>query len=420
MQRLTPAIAPPDRRDLGRRLIVASAAIGALGPFGMHVLLPALPSIAAAFSVRAAASQLLVSLALVAIALGNLVVAPLSDRYGRRPVIMAGLWLFLAGSAAAALAPSLPVVVAARIVQAFGAGAAMAVARAAIMDFFGPDRAASALATTATAVLVVPMVAPTLGGLAVEAWQWRAPFALAVIAGLAALWFTWAQTTETHAASRSAGPSPRTLSSYRRLLGNPGYVAYVAFGGCMMGTVTVFITSAPYVGIEVLGISPSGYGLLFILPAAASFAGFFFTSRMATRLGGMRMMRMGAGLSLAGAAALLVAMLAGATHPLALFVPGMMICAANALSAPNSTTGAIAAARDVAGAASGLLGFFQLLVGAAATQIVATLAAGSGLPLAVAVVLLNLVALTLLVHIGRRGAIEAVARAGGARTDEAL
>jgi DHA1 family bicyclomycin/chloramphenicol resistance-like MFS transporter len=412
MRRLTPAIAPPDRRDLGRRLIVASAAIGALGPFGMHVLLPALLSIAAAFSVRASASQLLVSLALVAIALGNLVVAPLSDRYGRRPVIMAGLWLFLAGSAAAALAPTLPMVVAARIVQAFGAGAAMAVARAAIMDFFGPDRAASALATTATAVLVVPMVAPTLGGLAVEAWHWRAPFALAVAVGLAALWFTWARTAETHPATRSAGPSPRTLASYRRLLGNRGYLAYVGFGSCMMGTVTVFITSAPYVGIEVFGVSPSNYGLLFILPAAASFAGFFFTSRMATRLGGMRMMRMGAGLSLTGAVALLAAMLAGASHPLALFVPGMMICAANALSAPNSTTGAIASARDVAGAASGLLGFFQLLAGAVATQVVAMLAAGSGLPLAAAVMTLNLLALALLVHIGRRGTLEAVAGPG--------
>lgn len=417
---LTPAIAPPDRRDLGRRLIVASAAIGALGPFGMHVLLPALPAIATAFSVRASASQLLVSLALVAIALGNLVVAPLSDRYGRRPVIMAGLWLFLAGSIAAALAPALPMLVAARIVQAFGAGAAMAVARAAIMDFFGPDRAAGALATTATAVLVVPMVAPTLGGLAVETWHWRAPFALAVIVGLAALWFTWARTAETHAAARSAGPSPRTLSSYRRLLGNPGYVAYVGFGGCMMGTVTVFVTSAPYVGIEVLGVSPSNYGLFFILPAAASFAGFFFTARMASRLGGMRMMRMGAGLSLAGATALLAATLAGATHPLALFVPGMMICAANALSAPNSTTGAIASARDVAGAASGLLGFFQLLVGAVATQVVATLAAGSGLPLALAVMTLNLAGLALLVHIGRRGAIEAVARPGDTDAETGL
>lgn len=413
MRPLIPSTPQSIGTDAGRRLIVASAAIGALGPFGMHLLLPALPAIAASFAARASAVQLLVSLALVAIALGNLAVAPLSDRFGRRPVIFAGLWLFLAGSVAAAFAPSLPLLVAARIVQAFGAGAAMAVARAAIMDAFGPDRAAGALAATATAVLVVPMIAPTLGGVLVEALDWRAPFALAIAVGAVVLWFTWARTAETHAAAPAAGPSPRTLASYRRLLGNPGYLAYVGFGSCMMGTVTVFVTSAPYVAIEVLGVSPTAYGLLFILPAGASFAGFFFTARMARRLGGMRMMRMGAGLSFAGAAAMLAAMLAGASHPLALFVPGMMICCANALSAPNSTSGAIASARDVAGAASGMLGFFQLIVGAAATQLVAV-AAGSGLPLATAVAALNLVALGLLLRISRRGTVETVTRPGEA------
>jgi hypothetical protein len=132
----------------------------------------------------------------------------------------------------------------------------------------------------------------------------------------------------------------------------------------MMGSVTVFITSAPYVAIEVLGVSPSAYGLLFFLPAFASFCGFFFTARMVHRLGGLRMMRMGAGLSFLGAALLLGLTLAGAAHPLALFLPGMLVCAANALSAPNSTTGAITAAPAIAGAASGLLGFFQLVVGA--------------------------------------------------------
>lgn len=416
MDGLTPASPIPDRRDLGRRLIVASAAIGALGPFGMHVLLPALPSIAASLAVRASAAQLLVSLALVAIALGNLVIAPLSDRFGRRPVIMAGLWLFVAGSVAAAFAPSLPLLVAARVLQAFGAGAAMAVARAAIMDFFGPDRTAGALATTATAVLVVPMFAPTLGGFAVEGLGWRAPFALAVALGALVLWFTWARTAETHAASPAAGPSPRTLASYRRLLGNGGYLAYVGFGGCMMGAVTAFITSAPYVAIEVLGVSPSAYGLLFALPAGAAFAGFFFTSRMALRLGGMRMMRMGVALSFAGGACLLAATLAGAAHPLSLFLPGMLICAGNALAAPNSTSGAIASARDVAGAASGMLGFFQLLVGAAATQLIAVVAAGSGLPLAATVAALNLGAVALVVHIGRRGALQGVARPGDADT----
>ena len=394
----------------GKRLIVASAAIGSLGPFGMHLLLPSLPAIADEFSIGTSATQLLISLSLVAIALGNLMVAPLSDRFGRRPVILAGLGLFIAGSLAGLFAPAIAPLIAARVVQAFGAGAAMAVARAAITDFFGTERSASAMATTATAVLLVPMFAPTLGGFTVEWAGWRAVFVLATLVGTAVLYFTLARTGETHARDPAAGPSPRTLSSYRRLLGSPDYLSYVLFGSCMMGTVTVFITSAPYVAIQVLGVKPSTYGLLFFLPAFASFAGFFFTARMARRLGGIRMMRMGATLAFAGAACMTVLAVMGISHPLALFVPGMLVCGANALSAPNSTTGAITSAPDMAGAASGLLGFIQLLVGAAMTQLVAVLANGTALPLVGAIAGLNLCALGLLAHITRRGALETVRR----------
>ena len=409
MAGLTASPTNASQHELGRRLIVAAAAIGALGPFGMHVLLPALPAIATEFSVRASTTQLLISLSLVAIAFGNLSVAPLSDRFGRRPVIVAGLVMFLVGSVAGLIAPTVALLIASRIVQAFGAGAAMAVARAAITDFFGVDRAASAMATTATAVLVVPMFAPTLGGFTVEWLGWRAAFALAMLMGSAVLYFTLARTSETHAGDRAAGPTPRTFSSYHRLLLMPDYLAYVFFGSCMMGTVTVFITSAPYVAIQVLGVTPSGYGMLFFLPAFASFVGFFFTARMVHRLGGIRMMRMGAGLAFVGSVALVALALAGVQHPLALFLPGMLICGANALSAPNSTTGAITAAPEIAGAASGLLGFFQLLVGAGATQLVAALANETAYPLVGTIAALNLCALGLLAHIIRRRQILTVA-----------
>jgi DHA1 family bicyclomycin/chloramphenicol resistance-like MFS transporter len=288
----------------------------------------------------------------------------------------------------------------------------MAVARATITDFFGVERSAGAMATTATAVLVVPMFAPILGGFTAEWLGWRAAFGLGLGLGAGVLWFTLARTRETHPAGVAAGPSPRTLSSYARLLRSPGYLAYVFFGACMMATVTVFITSAPYVAIQVLGVKPSTYGLLFFLPAFASFVGFFYTARMASRLGGLRMMRMGAGLSLVGAILMVLLLVAGVNHPLALFVPGMLVCGANALSQPNSTTGAITSAQDVAGAASGLLGFIQLLLGALMTQGVAMLANHTAWPLVGSIALLNLLALGLLLRITRRHAIETVARNG--------
>lgn len=388
-----------DRRQAGRRLIAGSAAVGAIGPFGMHVLLPALPAIAVDFTASASTVQLLVSLSLVAIAFGNLMVAPLSDRFGRRAVIVAGLGLFLVGSLAGLLAPSIDMLIAARIVQAFGGGAAMAVARAAITDFFGVGRSANALATMATAVLVVPMFAPILGGFMVESAGWRAAFALALALGAAVLYLVLTRMQETHVATRSAGPSLQTFISYRRLLGSSKYLGFVAFGSCMMGAVTVFITSAPYVAIDVLGVTPSRYGLLFFLPAFAAFAGFFYTARMAHRLGGRRMMRIGATLSVAGAAALIGGALLGIAHPFALFLPGMLVCGGNALAAPNSTTDAIMSAPDMAGAASGMLGFIQLLVCAIATQLVAEFANQTAYPLITAIAALSFGALALLPYL---------------------
>jgi DHA1 family bicyclomycin/chloramphenicol resistance-like MFS transporter len=392
------------RRDSARRLIIGSAIIGSIGTFGLHVLLPALPAIATAMGVHAAAAQLLISLSLVAIAFGNLVIAPMSDRYGRRPVVLAGLGLFVTGSLAGILAPSLGILVVARVVQAFGGGAAMAVMRATIMDFFGPERAAGAIAATATAILVAPMLAPTLGGLAIEWLDWRAVFGLSALLGSAVLVFAARNLSETRPADPAAGPALRTFSSYRQLFRSRGYLIYVAFGSSLMSMIYTFVTGAPYVAIDVLGVSPSSFGLLLFFPAAASFAGFLLAARIANRIGGLRLMRTGALLAFAGAATMCGLALAGVWHPLALFLPGMLIGFANALATPSSTTGAITRHPAIAGAASGLLGFLHLVVAAAAAQLVALFAGHGPVPLAATLLGLCVVPLFALRALGRMAA----------------
>ena len=133
-------------------------------------------------------------------------VAPLSDRYGRRPIVLLALGLFVLGSAAGIVAESLDMLVVARVVQAFGGGAAMSVMRATILDHFGPARAASALAATATAILVAPMLAPTIGGFVLEWLDWRAVFALSGILGFAVFLFASRNLRDARRADRSAGP----------------------------------------------------------------------------------------------------------------------------------------------------------------------------------------------------------------------
>jgi len=390
-----------EKRDSGRRLIIGAAIIGSIGTFGLHVLLPALPAIATAMGTNPAAAQLLISLSLVAIAFGNLVIAPLSDRYGRRPVVLAGLGLFVAGSLAGILAPSLESLVIARIVQAFGGGAAMAVMRATIMDFFGPARAASAIAATATAILLAPMFAPTLGGLVIEWYGWRAVFALSGLLGGVVMLFAARKLVETKPPDPAAGASPRTLSSYRQLFSSRIYLSYVAFGSSLMSMIYTFVTGTPYVVVDVLGISPARLGLLLFFPAVASFAGFLVAARVVNRVGGRRLMQTGALLAFTGASSMAVLSLAGVWHPLALFIPGMLIGFANALATPSSTTAAITRHPAIAGAASGLMGFVHLVVAAGATQLVAFFANHSPVPLAATLMGLCLVSLLALRAIAR-------------------
>ncbi len=392
------------KRDSSRRLIVGSAIIGSIGTFGLHVLLPALPAIADAMHVPAAAAQLLISLSILAIALGNLAIAPLSDRFGRRPVVLASLGTFVAASLAAIVAPTLELLVLARVVQAFGGGAAMSVMRATILDHFGPARAASALAATATAILVAPMLAPTLGGIAIEWLDWRAVFALSGLLGSVVLLFATRNLRETRPADPSAGPSLRFWENYRRLLGSRAYVSYLVFGSCMVSMIYTFVTGAPYVAIDVLGVSPASFGLMLFFPALASFAGFMVAARITQRVGSLRMMRSGAIIAFIGAVSMAAFALAGIWHPLTIFVPGMLLGFANAIAAPSSTIGAISRNPAIAGAASGLMGFLQLLTAAVATQIVAAFTGHSPVPLAVVVLVLCLVALLALRPIGRLAA----------------
>ena len=388
-------------RDASRRLIAGSAIIGSIGTFSLHVLLPALPAIADAMRVPHSAAQLLISLSIVSIALGNLAVAPLSDRYGRRPIVLLSLGLFGLGSAGGIVATSHELLVLARVLQAFGGGAAMSVMRATILDHFGPRHAPGALAATATAILVAPMIAPTLGGLLLEWLDWRAVFALSGVLGFAVFLFASRNLRETRPPDPAAGPALGYWPRYRKLLSSREYVAFLVFGSCMVSMIYTFVTGAPYVAIDVLGVSPARFGLLLFFPALASFTGFMIAARMTTRIGGQRMIRTGASLAFAGTLAMALLAVAGVRHPLAIILPGMLLGFANAIAAPSSTIGAISREPAIAGTASGLLGFLQLVTAAACTQLVAAFTAHSPVPLTIVLLGLCLVALVALRPISR-------------------
>jgi MFS transporter, DHA1 family, multidrug resistance protein len=378
-------------------VIVGGASIGALGSFATHSILPALSSIRADLQSQVGTTQLIVSVALLALGTGQLIVGPLSDRYGRRPVILTGLALYFFASIAAGFAPRISWLICARALQAFGCGGAIAVSRATIMDYFGRERAAVGIAYTATAVLLVPMFAPTLGGYLAEFLGWRWIFAICAMLGAAVFVFTWIRIAETHPhgekSASGSRPARNYLYNYRILLGSPQYMAFVAFGSLLMAAMYTVITGAPYVVIDVMQLAPSTYGKMFLIPALGSFSGFFLAAKVSRRLGATRMIGIGVGLGLATALSMAALMLMHFWHPVAIFIPAMVLGFSNALSTPSSVSGAIGTHPEIAGAASGLMGFAQLLMSAAGTQLVANLADHTPIPFALTVLGLVLAAL---------------------------
>jgi DHA1 family bicyclomycin/chloramphenicol resistance-like MFS transporter len=272
------------------------AGLTALAPFSLQIFLPALPMIQADFAVSPAVAQLALSLSLLANACATLTYGPLSDRFGRRPVLLAGLGAFVAGSALCALAPTIGTLIAARVLQAVGAAAGMVLARAIVRDTHDRERSASVIAYLTTAMVVAPMLAPTIGALLIDLVSWRATFVLVTLVGVAVTWRTGTRLMETRAGSRGGGWSGiwRGAGS---LLRNPAFAAYALQSTFAIAVFFSFIAGAPYFMIDMLGRSATEYGLYFILVSGGFMAGNLLAARITLRVGIDRMILAGTALA---------------------------------------------------------------------------------------------------------------------------
>ncbi|MDZ7827865.1 MAG: multidrug effflux MFS transporter [Gammaproteobacteria bacterium] len=300
-----PGVAGPVSRLAPRGLIGMLAAVTATGPLAMQIFLPALPAVQAEFGVSAGIVQLTLSLSMVAIALSTLAYGPLSDRHGRRPVLLAGLVLFLAGTGVCALAPDVVTLIVGRIIQAAGGAAGMVLARAVVRDVYGQDRAAGVIAQLTMVMVVAPMVAPAIGGLLTDLFVWRAVFAFAALAGILIAFWVALSLPESHVErGRVEGPADM-LRGFALLLGSVrfcGYVGHTAFSSVIFFS---FISGAPYLMVNTLGRPATEYGLWFVLVSAGFMAGNFLAIRLSGRFPQIGLMLAG---SLAGVLGILVAM----------------------------------------------------------------------------------------------------------------
>jgi DHA1 family bicyclomycin/chloramphenicol resistance-like MFS transporter len=368
-----------------------------MGPLGMHIVLPSMPGLQAAFATDYATVQLTLTLYFAAFATAQLVYGPLSDRFGRRPVILVGLGLFLAGNLACMLAPSIEALIAGRVLQAIGACAGMSLGRAIVRDVYSRERAASMMAYVTTAIVVAPMIGPTLGGIIDVTLGWRYVFGFVLLLGAAIFLASVLALEETHTQRGTVTSVRGMLGSYGVLLARREFLGYALPTACIVSAFFGFIGSAPYVVVTLMGRPPHEYGFYFIFIAGAFMLGNLVAGRITPRVGSDRMIFIGCVLTIVGAAIQAAIVLGGWLTPISFFAPMVLINFGNGFAMPNGNIGAVSVDPARAGAAAGLTGFMQMGLGAVVSHLVGMAMSDSALPVVVAYLTLSTAGL--LVHV---------------------
>jgi len=348
------------------------AAVTALGFCALHMGVPALPLLVTAFNDSPARVQLVLTLYLAGIAGGQLVYGPLSDRFGRRPVLIAGLVVFLVGTLLCGLAWSLAALIFGRVLEAVGACAGIVLGRAIIRDVYEREAATRGLAIVMMAMSLAPAISPAIGAYLAEWIDWRAIFAVLGILGGVVLAQTVARLGETNlhpARLHLAGMA----GSYIALFRSPQFLGFALCSACTSASWFTFIASAPHVLSETLGEPPSTYGLMILMPMATYILGNAAAARFALRLGSVRLLILGRCIALSGAVAMALWHVFAEPSAWAVFLPIALAEIGDGLSQPAVLAAGLSIRPLLAGTASGLMGFLQMTVAAIGTLVVALL-----------------------------------------------
>lgn len=336
------------------------------GTMAMHMFVPALPDAARGLGASAGQMQLAISIYIIGLAVGQLFYGPLSDALGRRPLLMTGLALYAVGSIAAALAPGLRTLLAARLVQALGGCAGLALGRAIVRDTTHADSAVRQLALLNLMIMISPGLAPVVGGAVSAAAGWRAIFVLLAAAGATTLWFTWRLLPET---SRPSGRvrGRALLRDYRELLTSPRFVGFALGGGSATTCVFAFLAAVPFIFTDELHQPVKMVGIYAGLMVLGMALGNALTSRLAHRVPSARLLRIGNTLSLVSAAVLLAIVLAGRLTVLNTIGVMLFFTCGCGMCSPAALAKAVSVNPRLVGSAAGLYGFTQMGIGAVCT-----------------------------------------------------
>ncbi|WP_340261325.1 multidrug effflux MFS transporter [Roseobacter sp. HKCCA0882] len=332
-----------------------------LGALSMNVFLPSLPQMAEYFGAEYGVVQLSVALYLGVNAALQLLVGPLSDRYGRRPVMLVGVAIYCLASLGCLWAPDVITFLVFRMIQA-SVVVGLVLGRAVVRDLYPRDQAASMIGYVTMGMAIVPMVGPVIGGALGQAFGWKANFWLLFGAGLVILLLAWADLGET--ARKGEGRLRDQFAQYPTLLLSRRFWGYSLSSTLASGAFFAYLGGAPLVGARIFGLEPALLGLFFGVPALGYFFGNLISGRFSVRVGVDRMILWGALITVAGLSTGLGLFFVGYKTALVFFGSMTFVGLGNGMVLPNATSGMMSIRPDLAGTASGLGGSIMLAGGA--------------------------------------------------------
>jgi DHA1 family bicyclomycin/chloramphenicol resistance-like MFS transporter len=396
--------APPTRSMRTRLLPTLLLLLTVFGPISMDLYLPALPALTSELGAATSVAQLTVTACLVGLAVGQLVAGPLSDRFGRRGILLVGIAAYIATSALCAMSPTIELLIAARFVQGLAGGVGIVIAQAAGRDVYSGGALIRFYGRLTVVGGLAAIVGPLLGGVLIAVTDWRGLFAFLALIGAGILVITLQTFPETlPVAHRTQGGWTRTMRDYRTLVTDAAFLGAVLNQGFLYAALFAYLAGATFVLQDIYGLTPLGYALAFGLNSAGFMVFGWLAGRLAERwsLGGTLV----AGVAVAGlgAGGLLASGLAA--MPLWVVIVSLFALAVGvAITSPPATTLALADHPRMAGTASSLLGMVRFGFGGIAAPLVGVAGATSILPLGVVTVTAVALAAIAYVVLTRRSA----------------
>jgi DHA1 family bicyclomycin/chloramphenicol resistance-like MFS transporter len=372
------------------------AALSAIGPLTTDMYLPSLPDIARQLHASTAQVQFTISAYLIGFAVGQIFYGPVSDRHGRKPVLMAAMALYCVASLACALSTSIEMLIIARTFQALGGSGGIVLTRAIVRDIYAGARAGRELSLIGSVMALAPVLAPIAGGLLQTGFGWRAVFFALVAAGLVGAGIVWLLLPET-LNTRAAEPvSIASMGrSYRIVVRNPAYLAYLGITSASYAGLFAWISGAAFVLQNLYGLTPFDFGAAFALGSIGYMTGSALAARIVVRFGLDGVLGVGGCACAVGGLGMVAAVALGLSSSLSLVAPVAIYLAGLGMVLPQGIAGAMTPFPERAGAASSLFGFVQQSAAAVCGAVVGWFLGHSAWPLVLGVAVMGCTTLVL-------------------------